>query len=110
MTKRKTTIAAELVELVALVPWWLGVTLAVISYVWMHAVATAPVIASPGAGQLSGALAGAVWKALATALQYIVPVICLAGAAVSAWRRHERQTLLARAANPSAIDGIFPPT
>ncbi len=30
------------VDLVALLPWWVGVALAIVSYLWLHSVATAP--------------------------------------------------------------------
>ena len=35
-----------------------------------------------------------IWKMLATVGQYILPMICLAGAGISAWKRHERRTLV----------------
>ncbi len=52
MAKRKTTFE-DLVELVALMPWWTGVVLAVISYVLIHSFATQPVITAAGADNLS---------------------------------------------------------
>ena len=52
----------------------------------------------------------AVVKGLATGLQYAIPIVCLVGAALSAWRRWHRARLLADAAQgeggASVIDGM----
>lgn len=46
---------------------------------------------------------------LANAGQYIVPLLCIAAAALSAWRRKQRQALVsdvAQARNADALDGM----
>lgn len=51
----------------------------------------------------------AVVSAAATAGQYVVPLICLGGAALSAWRRRTRRQLIHRATDndaAAAIDGL----
>ena len=51
----------------------------------------------------------AVIHGLAVAGQYIVPIFCLAAAALSAWRRKQRQSLVtdvAQARNADALDGM----
>ena len=54
-------------------------------------------------------LAQTMWKSAATVGQYLLPFICLAGAGMSAWRRKERQSLVANVTEnkaAGALDGI----
>lgn len=102
--RKKTSLAQDLMDLVALLPWWAGIGLAIASYLLMGALAARPI---GGAGP--GNLVGAVVNGLATAGQVVLPILGLAGAAVSAYRRHQRQTLLADAAQApaaNALDGM----
>lgn len=46
----------------------------------------------------------AVGRGLATAEQYIVPILCLTGAAISAWRRHTRRSLIDNVPGSDAPD------
>jgi restriction system protein len=49
------------------------------------------------------------WKGLASAGQYILPIICLAAAGISAWRRKVRESLVTDVAQSQAsnvLDGI----
>lgn len=83
-------------DLVALLPWWAGVGLALVSYLVFSSLAAkgAPTITP---GQMPSGVAGTLIAALSKVLQYLVPLLCLAGAGLSAWRRRERAGLLARA-------------
>ena len=107
--KKKTSPVEDLLYLIALLPWWAGVGMAIVGYGILHA------LAAPGAipnahpnqlGQYAGKLLG---KTLAYYGQFIMPLICLAGAALSAWRRRQRRALVATATqNPAAgvLDGL----
>lgn len=106
MARRKRTSPAEdLIELVALLPWWAGVALALASYVMLHRIAAQPITVAP-AGQVNVMVTQALWKGLAIAGQYLVPVICLAAAGVSAWRRKARKRLVADAAQRQTSDAL----
>lgn len=101
--KRAGSVFEELTELVAMLPWWLGIGLAVAAY------ATLGSFAEPAQMPQGGRPAQAVVRGLAAAGQYIVPFVCLIGAAMSAWRRVQRRKLVRdttenRAAN--ALHGI----
>ena len=88
MARRKRTSPAEdLVDLIALLPWYLGMILAVAGYLLLHRIAVAPLASAMGPGEVEHVMVGAVGRGLATAGQYVVPILCLAGAAISAWRR-----------------------
>ena len=104
MARRKKTSGFEdFVELVALMPWWAGVALALVSYLMLHNMAGQPVTATSTPGQVGSMVVQTVWRTLAGIAQYFVPLICLIGAGVSAWRRHERKALVANTvANPAA--------
>ena len=102
--RRKTSFAEDLMDLVAMLPWWSGVLLALLSYLLLRGVALQPLTPSS-----VGLPIQALWKGLATAGQYVLPVICLAGAGMSAWRRSERTKLIvdvAQSQSTSALDGM----
>ncbi len=102
--RRKTSFAEDLIDLVAMLPWWGGVLLALLSYLLLRGVALQPL--TPSSGSLP---TQAIWKGLATAGQYVLPVICLAGAGMSAWRRSQRTKLIidvAQSQSTSALDGM----
>lgn len=92
------------VHLVALMPWWAGVVLAVASYLWLHAVATSPLPTMTGTGQMGAMVTVSVWRGVATIGQYLLPLLCLAGAGMSVFRRRQAAQLHADAANRA--DGI----
>lgn len=96
-------------DLVSLLPWWTGVALAVISYVILHRLAVPAAVTGLPPGQMGGVITRSMFSALAGLGQYLVPLICLAGAGVSAWRRHQRRTLIsntAQAKGADALDGM----
>lgn len=106
MAKKRTTAAEDLLDLVAMLPWWAGVLLALFSYLLLHAIAAQPVVAAPQPGQMGAMITQTLWKTLATFGQYLLPVICLAGAAMSAWRRKERQRLVVDVTQSTASDAL----
>ena len=109
MTRKRTSLAEDLVDLVSLLPWWAGIALAVISYVILHRLAVPPAVTGLPPGQMGDVITRSMFSALAGLGQYLVPLICLAGAGVSAWRRHQRRTLIsntAQAKGADALDGM----
>ena len=102
--KKKTSPAEDLMSIVALLPWWAGLLLAVGSYLLLHHVALQPNVTSVVPGQIGGVLIKTASKTLATFGQYIVPLICIAGAGVSAWKRRERQALIANVVESKAAN------
>lgn len=106
--RKKSSPAEDLIDLVALLPWYVGVVLAIVGYLVLHRVASAPLVALRPS-DVSGAMVGAVWRGLAAAGQYIVPLICLAGATISVWRRRTRRSLIdsaTRSAAPDVLEGM----
>lgn len=95
--RSRNTLIPDLIELVALMPWWAGCALAVGSYVLLH-----------GVNQRGAALYP--WSTLAYLGQYLVPLLCLAGAAISASRRRHRKNLVSGVAGSetaNVLEGMF---
>lgn len=105
MSRRRTSPAEDVAELVSLMPWWIGVVLALASYVLFHWAANRP-LASPVPGQLAQSVLPSLWKGLASALQYIAPLLCLFGAAMSWRRRRERRSLVRDSAANRTPEGL----
>ena len=102
--KRKSSLFEDLFELIAKLPWWLGGALAVLSYVGLHYLATAPVDTPKAANAAD--IASVVWpqilQVFAVFGQYLLTGICVLAALASAWRQSKRHKLmLGVASNPS---------
>jgi restriction system protein len=96
MGRRRQSPAEDFMDLVALMPWWAGVGLALVSYLVLHRMAAPPVLPRgvvPGPDFMVGALI----SGLATAGQYVVPLFCCLGALASVFRRKHRTSLLEKA-------------
>lgn len=102
--RKKTSPAEDIVDLIALLPWYVGVVLALVGYLLLHRISVLPPPATLGPGEVGNAMVGAVGGGLATAGQYFVPILCLAGAAISAWRRHGRRSLMDSVTRSDAPD------
>jgi restriction system protein len=106
---KKTSPAEDLLDLVAMLPWWAGIGLALSSYFVLHSLATPDTTTALQPGHMGDFVARAMWKAIAHAAQFFVPPICLAGAALSAWRRRQRKALtvdVAQSTAANALDGM----
>ncbi len=90
-------------------PWWVGVVLAIASHLLLHHWAVQPVTATAQSGQVGAMVTQTLWRTLAGVGEYILPLICSAGAGVSAWRRKERKQLVAdvgRSRTADVLDGM----
>lgn len=101
----KSSAAGDLIDLVAILPWWGGVALAFAGYWVLHAAATRPLSAAEAAHQGS-LITTSIWQGFATAGQYVVPLICLLGAAISAARRWKRRSLFETASTGKSADTL----
>lgn len=104
--RNKTSPAEDLMELVAKLPWWAGVVLALVFYGVLHRMASQQVTTAVQSGQVGAMLTQTLWKTFASFGQYILPLICLAGAGMSAWQRRQRQTLVADVSQSKAADAL----
>ena len=104
--RRKSSPADDLYELVALLPWWGGVALGLVSFFILHRVAGQQVTVAPSPGQLGSAVTATLWKSLASVGQYVLPIICLAAALGSALGRRKRQALASSVTTNSAASAL----
>jgi len=104
--RHKTSPAAAVLDIVVMLPWWAGVTLALVSYLLLHGIAAQPVVASTYPGHLGVMVTQTLWQTLADFGQYILPFLFLIGAGMSAWRRQARQKLVANVTQSKAIDAL----
>ena len=105
--KRKSSTAEDLMDIVAMLPWWAGVALAGACYWALHAVATRAVPALQSTQQIGDAAFGLIFQSLSTIGQFVLPGLCLAGALISAMRKRQRAELINTAsASAEALQGI----
>jgi restriction system protein len=104
--RKKTSPAEDIMDLVAMLPWWGGKALAVVSYLLLHIVASRTVVAVTQSGQIGTMLTQTIWKTFASVGQYLLPILCLAGAGMSAWRRSERKSLVIDVVQREASDAL----
>ena len=93
MARRKQNSLEDLIAITSKLPWWLGVALAIVAYVWLHSVAVSEVTAVVQPGKMSDFVGQSVFKTLASVGQYLLPLVFLVGAAMSAFGRLKRRAL-----------------
>jgi restriction system protein len=97
--RRRSGGAEDVVDVLAMLPWWIGAVLALITYWLLHRYAVEPIGSDPRTMAST-----AVLKGLATVGQYLVPGLCLVGSAVSALRRWQRKGLADKVASGGGAD------
>src|SRR5688500_17511390 len=102
--RKRSTAGEDIVELVALMPWWVGVAAALASFLLMrHLAQGAPPPVTAAASQIGPAISSAIIVGLAKVGQYLLPILCLAGSGLSWYRRRTRLVLLEQAADRSTV-------
>ena len=105
MGRRRKNELRDTVEVLAMLPWWASLIVAVLSYAILHAL-TKPLVMQPGADpvkQVGPVMLHAVIAAFATFGQYLVPALCMIAAALSVFKRRQGRELVGRVASaPSA--------
>lgn len=89
---KKSGALDDLFEIMTKVPWWIGVLLAIGFYLSLHAYASQASEPLTNPGQAASLMIQTVFKTLAGIFQYILPLVCLAGAAFSAWKTSQRKS------------------
>ena len=88
MGRKKQSTMDDVFEICALLPWWFGASVAVISYFIFHHYAVAEVVNGGDMGQL---MVDNIKKSFSTVAQYLIPAICGAGALVSAIKSNKHR-------------------
>jgi len=91
---KKTSAVEAFIFLASKLPWWASIALAAASGMFLHALATAAPPTMSDVRHLDTVLTHSVFSGLATFGQFFVPVIFVAGAVASIFRRRKRSHLL----------------
>lgn len=84
--RNRTSVFEDIIHLIAKLPWWAGLLIALISYFWLHNIASKPIpTPTPGIQHMGDVVVSQMWHTFATFLQYIIPICSLIGAGVSAY-------------------------
>lgn len=83
------------VDLASRLPWWLGIILAVLSYLILHPFAVAPIAPPSNMHAMGEAMAGQIYRTAAMFGQYLLPAIFLFGAVWSAVKAYRNRRLFA---------------
>ncbi|MCD2339223.1 restriction endonuclease [Ideonella azotifigens] len=106
-SRGKRSAMDDLADLVSLMPWWAGVAAALGFYLVLHTLAqpgAAAVVAKPA--DVTQAVAHSLGRSAATIGQYLLPFICLVGAAMSAFKQHERRKLVTQVTQSASADAL----
>lgn len=102
MARSRTSAFADLMNLTARLPWWAGVVLALIAYIVLRGLAGQPVVPATGMRDVGAQVTGSLVHLFASIGQYVLPVVFLAGAGISVFRRRKRRGLYAAATEHGA--------
>jgi restriction system protein len=97
---KKTSLFDDLLFIASKLPWWVSLTLAVGSGIYLHSVASAPLPIYSGVQQLQSMMLGTLFKTFASFGQFILPTIFGLGALFSILARRKRRNLLTSITTP----------
>lgn len=103
--RRNSSVAEDLIDIASHLPWWVCLAIAFVGYFGCHAIASRPLSLAPGANP-SSLYVPMIFRGLAMAGQYIVPIVFVVGAVLSLFRRRQRANLLAETSVPNASSVI----
>lgn len=84
MARQKTSLLEDIILVASKLPWWVGLTLALVSYLVLHAVASRPPATATAPGQLGDAVVRQVITTMAMFGQFVLPAVFTFGALLSA--------------------------
>lgn len=95
MARKKSNLLDDLLKIATMLPWWVNLPLAVLSYAFLNNVSLTeiPVITQPG--EVGKIVSNQLIKTFASIGQYLLPFIFVFGALLSFLNRRKRETLLA---------------
>lgn len=104
--RRRQSAADDFIEVVALLPWWACVALALVSYLVLHQLAALPKVVAVQPGQMADIVSRSMVSAFATVGQFIVPFFCLIAGVVSFIGRRKREGLVTNVAGSRSAEAL----
>lgn len=91
--RKKSSLYGDLFDIAAMLPWWAGLLLAVISFIGFHSVAQMEMVPPSHPREFGQYFSHQLFRTLSSILQYLIPAIFCLGAATSFFSRLERRML-----------------
>lgn len=104
--KRKQIPFEDLIDIAAMLPWWVSALLALIAYFVLHHYATAEVAQSTSVAQLGANVAHQLGKTFAMFGQYLLPFAFVIGAGLSVYGRKKRDALFTDVQASSSVSAL----
>lgn len=105
--RRKQSPFEDLIDLAALLPWWITLPLALIAYLWLHSIAISPIPTLANPAEFGGQLPSMMFRGLAAPAQYLLPAALVIGAIASIFARIRRKKLFdSVASKENTLDSI----
>jgi restriction system protein len=107
--KRQQGTFEDLIGIAAMLPWWVGALLALITYLVLHHYATAEIVQPTSVAQMGANISSQLGRMLATFGQYLIPLAFIIGAGISAYGRNKRNALFAevqKGSSASVLNGM----
>jgi restriction system protein len=104
--RKKESVAESIMYLVAMLPWWGGVAVAIVSYFGFHMISASLRVGSLQPGGAGAFAVQAMVAAVASVLQYFAPVLALIAAMVSFAKRKKREALIQDVAQSTGADSL----
>lgn len=106
MSRKRQSPFEDLVELTVRVPWWVGVILALASFIILHNLAAIKVTGSMKPGEMGNFVVKQFGVTLALFGQLVLPAAFLVGAVISAIKNQNRGMLLSRVAESNSAASL----
>lgn len=106
MARKKANLLNDLLSIFSKLPWWVGVMAAAIAYLALHHLATTPFHVPPQPGHVIAPFWPSIVQGLSIVGQYVLPMIFLAGAAISAIQRRRRTAMIETVAESTEADPL----
>ncbi|MHB1099638.1 MAG: restriction endonuclease, partial [Burkholderiales bacterium] len=109
MARRKQILVESLIDISGKLPWWVSATLALVAYVGLHSLVIHEVAAVAQPGRMGDFVNQTAFRTLASVGQYLLPIVFLLGAGLSAYGRYTRHALhktVAASPNHAALNDM----
>jgi len=93
MTRQKTSLLEDMVEVAGKLPWWVCIIMALVSYLILHAFASRPMLPVTGPGQMGEAVRRSMISTAVLFGQLIVPFAFMTGAILSGIKAFRQKRL-----------------
>jgi restriction system protein len=104
--RRRQGTAEGILEIVAALPWWAGLLLALFSFIVLHWLGNRQQPVFTNTHQVAGALPFMMFSSLGRALQFVIPPLCVLAAVASFVRRNRRTELVANVTQSASAESL----